>query len=214
MSNTITMHDRFHAWFLETAKGTIDRIHHERKQRLLGSLSGTVVEIGAGTGANFDYFPSNCRLIAAEPNPAMRRRLTTRVVDEGLDVDIRGARGEQLDLDDNTADAVVSTLVLCSVDNVPEVLAEITRVLKPGGRFIFLEHVAAKPDTLVHRVQTTLHRPHEWVFEGCQTNRDLETELTSAGFAFESIERFSVRSPLPQVSPHIAGSAQLSESPC
>lgn len=207
MSEAESLHDRFHGWFLDAIRAPLNRIHDERKRRLLGSLSGTVVEIGAGTGANFDYFAPSVRLIAAEPNAAMRRRLAARIEAEGRSVEVRGSRGEQLDFDDGVADAVVSTLVLCSVDGVADVLAEIARILRPGGRFVFIEHVAAPPRTGLRLVQEALHRPHAWVFEGCQTNRDTEAALCDAGFALESIERFRVPSLLYHVSPHIAGTA-------
>lgn len=198
---------RFHAWFLEKTEGCLDQVHGERKRRLLAGLPPRVVEIGAGTGANCRYYAAGTELVAVEPNLRMHRRLRDAAARRDLKLDLRGLRGEALDLPSEATDAVVCTLVLCSVDDPGRVLGEALRVLRPGGRFVFIEHVAAPAGTRLRRVQDLLQPPWTWWFEGCRPNRDTGSLLRAAGFSSLEIDAFRIPSPLAHVSPHIAGVA-------
>ena len=98
-------------------------------------------------------------------------------------------RGEQLDVDDESADGVVGTLVLCGVDNPRQVVNEAFRVLRPGGRYFFLEHIGAPHGTATHRLQKVLLRPHRWTFNGCEINRDTEPVIRGR---FDNVDVTSV----------------------
>ena len=153
------------------------------------------------------YLAPNSRLIAVEPNPHMHARLRRAARAAGVDLEIRDVVGEQIDLPDASADAVISSLVLCSVGDPDLVLAEIRRILRPGGRFSFAEHVAAKKGTPTRGVQRLLRRPWAWVFEGCSCERDLATAIEGAGFATVAIDRYRIHSPFLPFNTHIAGTA-------
>lgn len=155
------------------------------KATTLPDLTGHVVEIGPGTGVNFRHYSPGIRLTAIEPNPVMRDRLavTAAQLSAPLDLEVRDLRGESLDVADETADAVVGTLLLCGVDDPQQVVAEVRRVLKPGGRFVFVEHVAAPEGSTTARVQRLLRRPHHWMFNGCRVDQDTESLLRSFDWA-------------------------------
>jgi ubiquinone/menaquinone biosynthesis C-methylase UbiE len=194
---------RVFAWAMSKGSAKHERAVAERKRALLGKLSGTVVEIGPGAGANLAYYAPGIRWIGIEPNPFMRPYLQREAERRGLRVEFRSGIAERLDLPDGTADAVVSTLVLCSVANPGAVLREAQRVLKPEGRFIFIEHVAAPRGTWLRRVQRWI-RPFSRCFaDGCTPDRETWAEIQTAGFAEVKLEHF--RAPLWFASPHIAG---------
>lgn len=174
---------RIEAWLLDASADRIHRQHGRRKKAAIGGLSGTVVEIGPGTGANMAYYPPGVKVIGIEPNPAMHDRLRAKAAENGVDLEIRTMRGEQIDVADGSADAVVATLVLCGVDDPDAVLAEVKRILKPGATFFFLEHVAAPAGTPIRRVQDVVMPAHRWMFNGCEVNRDTAATLRRAGFA-------------------------------
>jgi SAM-dependent methyltransferase len=153
------------------------------KARAFAELPSTVVELGAGVGANLRHLPTGARRAAIKPNPYMQSRLAAAARRHGVDLELRSVVGERLDLPDARADVVISSLVLCTVRDPVAVLAEARRVLRPGGRFNFAEHVVAAPGTPRRRVQRVLRRPWAWVFEGCSCERDLTTLISSAGFA-------------------------------
>ncbi len=180
------------------------------RRQLLDDLSGNVLEVGAGTGINLEHYPSSVvRLVLAEPDPHMRRQLSSRIAGHGRPgVELSAGSLEELPLPDASFDAVVATLVLCSVHDPRRALSEIHRVLRPGGRFAFLEHVAAEnnPGRLVwqHRIEPVWRR----VAGNCHTTRRTADDITHAGFELEWIERESVRKALPWVRPSIRGVAR------
>ena len=152
------------------------------KAKTFAHLPPNVVELGSGVGANLRYLPADSRLIAIEPNPYMHARLRRAARRSGVELEIRSVVGERIDLPDATAEAVISSLVLCTVSDPAAVLAEIRRILRPGGRFSFAEHVVARPRTPTRWSQRALRRPWAWLFEGCSCERDLAHLITSAGF--------------------------------
>jgi len=123
----------------------------------------------------------------------------------GIQGEIRAATAERIDLPDASADAVVSSLVLCSVSSLDGTLAEIKRVLRPGGRFVFLEHVAAPPGTGLRRAQKLIKPVWKFVGDGCNPDRDIETAIRRTGFASVDVKAFRI--PEFIASPHIAGTA-------
>jgi SAM-dependent methyltransferase len=177
------------------------------KQRLLGELRGTVVEIGAGAGKNLHYLPRDSRYIGYEPNPHFHPYLRAEAERLGRAVEIRRGVVEQLDLPDDSADAVVSTLVLCSVLDLRGALREIRRILRPGGRLVFIEHVAAPQGTRLRRWQGRLAGIWRHAGDGCQLTRETWRDIEQGQFGGVHIEHFRARIPVPLVAPHIAGYA-------
>ena len=169
-----------------------------------------VVEIGPGAGPNARYLAAGTRWVCVEPNVHFHPRLRRAAQAHGLDLELAAGTAEALPLADGAADAVVSTLVLCSVRDVDQSLAEVRRVLRPGGRFVFVEHVAAPPGTALRRMQTALRRPWGWLADGCRPDRQTEDAVREAGFAAVELERF--RAPLGLAAPHVAGVAVAGES--
>lgn len=115
--------------------------------------------------------------------------------------------GEGIDLPDHSVDVVISSLVLCSVTDPAHVLAEIRRILRPGGRYSFVEHVAAPARTPTRLLQRMVRRPWDWTFEGCSCERDLETTIRAAGFTTISIEPYRLHTPFIPFNTHIARTA-------
>ncbi len=189
------------------AGGMFGRLLHTRKRRVYADLPDTVVELGSGVGANLRYLPSGSRLIAVEPNPAMHRRLRRAADRHGVRLDLRALPAERTDLPDASAEVVLSSLVLCTVADPSEVLAEVRRVLRPGGRFVFVEHVAAPDGTPLRRLQRLVRRPWAWCFEGCSCERDLASLVRAAGFDDVDLESYRLRSPFPPFNTQIAGVA-------
>jgi ubiquinone/menaquinone biosynthesis C-methylase UbiE len=176
------------------------------KQALLGSLHGTILEIGPGAGANFAYYATDIHWIGIEPNPFMHNYLRQEANQRGLQqIEWYAGSAEDLPVEEASVDAVVSTHVLCSVTDVDQVLREIQRVLKPGGKFVFLEHVAAACGTWTRQVQDSITPAWKTLFDNCHPNRESWKALQSAGFDSISYEHFQLK--LPIVGPHIAGTA-------
>ena len=198
---------RFNSVFFWVMGGYIDWHMHKRKSTAFADLPPTVVELGAGVGANMRYLPVDARLIAIEPNPYMHTRLRRAASSLGVDLEIRRVVGERIDLPEASADAVISSLVLCSVRDPAAVLAEIRRVLRPGGRFSFAEHVVAKRGTPTRWTQRILRRPWAWIFEGCSCERDLASVIQAAGFTSVELNHYRIHSPLLPFNTHIAGTA-------
>src|SRR4051812_48225653 len=180
---------RFNSAFFFVMGGFINLNMHKHKKKAFAGLPLDIVEIGSGVGANLRYLPTGARLTAIEPNPYMHKRLKRASHRRGIELEIRSVIGERIDLPDDSAEAIISSLVLCTVGDPAAVLAEIRRVLRPGGRFSFAEHVVAKPRTLTRLSQRILRRPWAWIFEGCSCERDLAGVIESAGFAHVDIER-------------------------
>jgi SAM-dependent methyltransferase len=137
------------------------------KAALLTDLPRQIVEVGPGRGANFAYFAKGTRVIALEPNPYFHDHLRSAAAARGIDLDLRAADVRASGLDDASQDLVVSTLVLCSVGDLDASLSEIHRILRPGGRLLFIEHVAAAPGTLQARYQRIVRRPWQALGDGC-----------------------------------------------
>ena len=182
-----------------------------RRRELCGRCDGTVLELGPGTGVNFGYLPvdsARFRWIGLEPNRHMHRTLLERAAAAGARAEVRGITAETMDVESESVDVVLSTLVLCSVDDPVRVLDDVHRALRPGGRFVFLEHVAAPSGSTLRRAQDLAAPLWRFVCDGCHPNRDVEAAIRRSGFAAVDVERFRlpVRDTL-VVSPHIAGTA-------
>jgi SAM-dependent methyltransferase len=195
---------RLNAWFFWLMDGYVHRKYGELKRSLFGGLPQTVVELGPGTGVNFRYFPRGTRVIAIEPNLHMHPLLRRNAQRHGIDLTIQARVDAGLQLSDESVELVIATLVLCTVDDPAAVLSEVRRVLRPGGRFLCIEHVAAPQACWVGRVQRVLARPWAYVFEGCHTHRDTARTLEAAGFSQVQIERFDVDTLFVPIRPQLA----------
>ncbi len=175
---------RWFAWFYDRMSRAMERGAMGRmRPALLAGVAGDVIEIGAGTGLNFPHYPPTAHVIAFEPDPHMLRRAQQRLHDG---IDLRQAPGERIPAADASADIVVSTLVLCTVDAPDATLAEIRRVLRPGGELRFIEHVRA--NGAMGRLQDVLQPPYGQLSGGCHWNRRTEQTLANAGFSFTRID--------------------------
>jgi ubiquinone/menaquinone biosynthesis C-methylase UbiE len=178
------------------------------RQRLLGDLSGHVLEIGAGTGANLPFYGKQVQsLTVTEPERAMARKLEQKIRHEHWPVELVRAPAEHLPFPDARFDAVVSTLVLCTVRDQPGTLREIRRVLKPGGRLVFVEHVRSEEPQLA-RWQDVLNGLNRIVAHGCNCNRRTLEAIGAAGYRLTSLERTVLRKAPPFVRPLIVGIAE------
>lgn len=199
--------DRINAWFFRAMDGYVHRKYRHIKRELFGGLPRTVLEIGAGDGANFRYLDAGTHVIAVEPNVHMHASLRAAAALHRVTVDVRAAFAERLPVPDGSVDAVISSLVLCTVTNPERALAEVRRVLRPDGRFCCVEHVAAPEGSWVARVQRLVKRPWRWFFEGCDTHRDVARLLRDAGFAAVEITPFTLRTAFLPIRPQIAAVA-------
>jgi ubiquinone/menaquinone biosynthesis C-methylase UbiE len=197
----------FNAAFFALMGPYIEWSVRRHKRRVFADLPGTVVELGAGVGANLRHLPPASTLIAVEPNPHMHRRLRAAARRHGVHLDLRETLAEHTDLPDHSVDAVISSLVLCTVTDPAAVLAEIRRILRPGGTYRFVEHVVAPAGTPTRALQRALRRPWAWTFEGCSCERDLAAPLRAAGFARVDIEPYRLHSPFITFNTQIAGIA-------
>jgi ubiquinone/menaquinone biosynthesis C-methylase UbiE len=154
-----------------------------RRRTLVSAARGRVVEIGAGTGLNIAHYPDRiAELVLMEPEPAMRGRLASRLKRHARVAQIIDAPAERLPLADASVDTVVSTLVLCTVDDPERALAEIARVLRPDGQLLFVEHVRASSRFLA-AWQDFLFQPWYRFAGGCCCNRPTVELMRACGFA-------------------------------
>lgn len=196
---------RYDAFMAETEEACLRAWRAE----VLADLSGEVVDLGAGTGANLALFPASVRKIyAVEPDPFMRERLVARVRAEGLArVEVLDAPGERLPFGDASLDGAASALVLCSVADPSQALGELRRVLRPGGALAFVEHVAAERGTRRHLIQRLLEPFWRRMAGNCHLTRTTAATIEEAGFEIRSLERASMRKALPFVRPSVRGVA-------
>ena len=180
----------------------------QRRRALLARAEGTVVEVGAGTGENCKHYPGAVRrVLAPEPDPTKLRQARKRAAASDVPVFLVAASGERLPFPDGSADTAVVTLVLCSVDDPAAALGELRRVLRPGGKVLFLEHVRAA-DARLARWQDRLAGAWSRLAGGCRPNRRTRAALEAAGFDLVEFEAFDLRPGIPLVYPHIQGVAE------
>jgi len=197
---------RLQAWLMATLGARHSRLVEARKRALLGGLRGKVLEIGPGGGVNFEFYAASAvDWTGLEPNPFAFDRLREAADRCGIRATLIDGSAEAIPLPDASVDAVVSTIVLCSVGDPGRAIGEIRRVLRPGGRFVFVEHVAAPQGTLLRWLQRLVRAPWRVAGGGCEPDRETWRLIQTAGFSRVELEHFRVA--LPVVAPHVAGVA-------
>ncbi|HLC32401.1 MAG TPA: class I SAM-dependent methyltransferase [Candidatus Nanoarchaeia archaeon] len=194
------------AYLIYGSEKSIDAVLKKDKKKLFSRLKGTILEIGAGTGANLAYYSKNSKVICLEPNPEMHSFLRKKAASLGLKINTIKGRAEAIPLRKSSVDIVVSTHVLCSVEDVKKSVNEIKRVLKKGGKFVFIEHVAAKKRTVLKTVQNLLVQVWSLLFDRCQINRNIGDVLKKSGFSKVTLQEKKFAFPI--VSPHVVGFAR------
>lgn len=185
---------RFNVWFFTSLVGYINHITSRHKSRAFAGITANdVLEIGAGTGANIAFLPQGTHLYAVEPSLRMHEGLLRRCERAGIDVTVIPTGAQVIPLPSASVDEVICSLVLCTVPDADAVLAEIRRVLRPGGQFRFVEHVAAPEGTFRAWVQVWIRRPWGWLFEGCDPHRETLDSIFDSGFRSVRYERRKLR---------------------
>lgn len=182
----------------------------EMRRQALAGAQGRTIDIGAGTGANLGLFPEAVTdLTLAEPDPHMAKRLRAKAAQE--DVTVIEAPAESLPFEDASFDTAAFTLVLCTVPNPAAALAEASRILKPGGKLLFLEHVRAE-DAGLARWQDRLEKPWRFLADGCHCNRDTVATIEASPLSVERVEQGELPKAPPLVRPLVWGCAASAPS--
>ncbi|HYJ22071.1 MAG TPA: class I SAM-dependent methyltransferase [Solirubrobacterales bacterium] len=197
----------FAALYERSFKATEEAGLRQMRRELLAGAGGRVLELGAGTGLNLELYPDGVEdLVVLEPDPHMAKRLRATVAASPRRASVSEASAERLPFEDAGFDTVVATLVFCTIPDPDAALAEVARVLKPGGRLLFLEHVRAE-DPKLARWQDRLEKPWRFVGDGCHCNRDTVASIAAARFEIEGVQHDRLPKAPPIVSPLVQGSA-------
>ncbi len=181
----------------------------EMRREVLSAARGRTIDLGAGTGANLGLYPDAVtELVLAEPDPHMLKQLRVKVGEKGVDAELSDASAESLPFAESSFDTAIFTLVLCTVPHPDKALAEAARVLKPGGKLLFLEHVRAD-DAGLARWQDRLEKPWRFCGDGCHCNRDTVASIEASPFTVEQVETGKLPKAPPIVRPLVRGSAVL-----
>jgi ubiquinone/menaquinone biosynthesis C-methylase UbiE len=199
----------FTALYDRMTKATEEAGLREIRREALSAASGRTLDVGAGTGANLGLYPEAVsELILAEPDPHMLRKLRPRAAAAARPTEVLAAPAERLPLADASVDTVAFTLVLCTVPDPKAALAEAARVLRPGGRLIFVEHVRSE-DGGVARWQDRLEKPWRFLADGCHCNRDTVATIEASPLTVERVESTEMPKTPPLIRPLVRGSAIL-----
>jgi ubiquinone/menaquinone biosynthesis C-methylase UbiE len=197
------------ARFFDRLSGVMEKEVGPWREELLAGLSGRVVEIGPGNGINFRHYPAAVEeVVAFEPEPYLRAKAQRAAQLAAATVSVRAGVADSIELEDASVDGAVACLVLCSVPDQQAALAELRRVLKPGGQLRFLEHVrAGKPRKA--RVQRTLDGSGVWprLAGGCHCSRDTVGAIQAAGFHVERTRNLDLGPSWVITNPHVLGAA-------
>jgi ubiquinone/menaquinone biosynthesis C-methylase UbiE len=202
-------HPLFARLYLRMTAGRKSRGEDEYRRKLLAGLSGRVIEVGAGGGLNFSFYPATVdQVLAVEPEPLLRKAASKSAEHASVPVEVVDGVSGMLPAEDASFDAGVASLVLCSVRDQQRALAEFRRVIRPGGQLRFYEHVVAQRPAavLLQRLADATFWPR--VAGGCHLSRNTGAAIEQAGFTIHSSERFPFTpgAPIPPI-PHILGVA-------
>lgn len=196
----------FAALYDRGLKATEEGGLREMRRQLLSRAHGRTIDLGAGTGVNLDLFPAAVsELVMVEPDPHMLKQLRAKVTDRG-GAEVVQASAEKLPFADDSFDTAVFALVLCTVPDPDAALREAARVLKPGGRLLFIEHVRAGEAGLA-AWQDRFEKPWRFLADGCHCNRDTVAAIESSSLKLEQVEQGRLPKAPPIVRPLVSGSA-------
>jgi ubiquinone/menaquinone biosynthesis C-methylase UbiE len=203
-------HPLFARLYMRMTSGRKAHGEDEHRRKLLAGLTGRVIEVGAGNGLNFALYPETVQeVVAVEPEPSLRKAAVAAATEAAVPVEVVDGVAGALPAEDESFDAAVASLVLCSVTDQQRALAELRRVVRAGGELRFYEHVIAHPRrwARAQRFADATFWPH--VAGGCHLSRDTGAAIENAGFRIESEERFPFTPgpPVPAI-PHILGVAR------
>jgi ubiquinone/menaquinone biosynthesis C-methylase UbiE len=217
IENPSLLHRAYDATWGRLFAATYDRSlakaeEHElgrRREAIVPRASGRVLELGAGTGLNLRRYGADAsELVLTEPFEPMARRLREKVAADGRGaVEVVETPAERLPFEDSSFDTVVATLVLCTVADLDATLAEVSRVLEPGGRLLFLEHVRAPEEGRLSRAQDVFRGPWFLLGHGCNCNRDTVAAIERSGLVIDDLERGEISGVPPIIRPVAQGSA-------
>jgi ubiquinone/menaquinone biosynthesis C-methylase UbiE len=209
MSATSVNHPLF-ARFFNRFSAMLEKEIGPHRDELLAGLAGRVVEIGAGNGMNFRHYPATVEeVVAVEPEPYMRAKAHEAAQSAPVRVTVLDGTADALPLPDDAVDVAIASLVLCSVPDPAAALAELRRVLKPGGELRFLEHVVSRRPrkaSMQHRLDDSGLWPR--LGGGCHCARDTAATIAAAGFEVERVRSFDVGPAWGHTSPHVLGAAR------
>jgi len=199
----------FAALYDRGLKATEEAGLRQMRRDLLASARGRVLELGAGTGVNLDLYPEGVEeLVLVEPDRHMAKQMRQKLAESGRAARVVEASAERLPFEDSSFDAAVATLVLCTIPDPAAALAETARVLKPGGRLLFVEHVRADAPGLA-RWQDRLEKPWRFLADGCHCNRDTVSTIAASPLRLGEVERGALPKAPSIVRPLVSGEATL-----
>ena len=212
MRDPLGLNERFFAWYYPKVVGVSERAGQAATRRqLFSKATGRTLEIGAGSGLNLPHYTDRVtEFVVSEPSPHMREHLRNRLEAEPPPVgswELADASAESLPFEAESFDTVTGGFIMCSIPDPAAALNEIARVLKPGGRYIFLEHVHAGSGTLLGRFQDAIEIPHRYIAAGCHPNRRTWETIEASPLEVERLERGRQPKSPPSVRPTILGSA-------
>jgi ubiquinone/menaquinone biosynthesis C-methylase UbiE len=197
----------FSAMYDRMIGGAEDAGLRETRRQALASATGRTIDVGAGTGANIGLYPAMVTgLVFAEPDPHMLKRLRPKVAEAGFAAEVVKAPAARLPFEDSSFDTAVFTLVLCTVPDPAAALVEAARILRPGGRLLFVEHVRSN-DPRLARWQDRLERPWRFCGDGCHCNRDTVATIEASPFEVAQVKRSALPKAPPIVRPLVRGQA-------
>lgn len=213
MRDPLGLNERVFALYYPVLIGLSERAgERDRRRDLLSTARGRTLEIGAGGGHNLAHYPSAVsELVVTEPSPHMIRHLSDELAKNPPSVgsyELVRTGAEQLPFDDASFDTVVATFVHCTIPDPRGALAEIARVLKPGGAYLFIEHVRSRDNRLLARFQDVVELPHRYLAAGCHPNRRTEALLEESALTVEQLVHEPMPRALPTVRPTIRGVAR------
>jgi SAM-dependent methyltransferase len=197
--------EHLRVWALARLDDHCERAVAERKRGLMGSLRGRILEIGPGPGVNLGYYSPDIDWFGIEFDLSCYPVIRAEAERRRMRVELRAASESGIDAEDASMDAVVSTFALCTVPDPARTLGEVLRILRPGGKFVFMEHVAAPAGTALRIVQRASRSYWVRFADGCLPDADTLPLIQAAGFSRVDYAAFSI--PVPLISPHVAGVA-------